>query len=68
VPYVRQNFFAGEHFRDLDDVRTRAEAWCREDAGMRLHGTTQLRPLEVFLAEEQPLLLPRPGEPFDTPK
>lgn len=68
VPYVRQNFFAGEHFRDVDDVRTRAEVWCREDAGMRLHGTTQLRPLEVFLAEEQPLLLPRPGEPFDTPK
>jgi len=68
VQYVRKNFFAGEHFRDLEDVRSRAEAWCRDTAGMRVHGTTRLRPLEVFLAEEQPLLLPRPGEPFDVPE
>lgn len=68
VQYVRGNFFAGEGFRDIQEVRSKAEAWCRQDAGMRVHGTTQLRPLEVFLVEEQPHLLPLPGEPFDTPK
>jgi transposase len=68
VNYVRNNFFAGEGFRDLTDVRTRAETWCTCDAGMRIHGTTQLRPIEVFRTEEQPLLLPRPAGPFDVPR
>jgi len=34
---------------------------------MRIHGTTQCRPLEAFRTEELPLLLPRPGAPFDVP-
>ncbi len=67
VPYVRGNFFAGEDFADLADIRRRAETWCRQTAGMRIHGTTYLRPAEVFAAEEAPLLLPRPGQPFDVP-
>ncbi|MGH9047720.1 MAG: IS21 family transposase [Acidimicrobiales bacterium] len=67
VPYVRNNFFAGETFFDMVDVRVRAEAWCLEDAGMRTHGTTQCRPLEAFKVEELALLLPLPGAPFDTP-
>ena len=28
VPYVRNNFFAGETFVDLADVRARAQRWC----------------------------------------
>jgi transposase len=68
VPYARRNFFAGEDFRDVTDVRTRAETWCTETAGRRVHGTTQLRPIEVFRAEELPLLLPAPAGPFDVPK
>ncbi len=67
VPYARRNFFAGEDFRDLADVRGRAEAWCTETAGTRIHGTTQCRPAEAFRAEEAPLLLPLPNEPFDVP-
>jgi len=67
VPYVRQNFFAGEAFRDLEHARAMAETWCRDVAGTRIHGTTQLRPLEVFRTEEQARLLPAPGSPFDTP-
>lgn len=67
VPYVRQSFFAGESFVDLADERRRAERWCRETAGMRIHGTTQLRPAEVFRTEEAPLLLSLPGQPYDTP-
>ncbi len=58
MPYVRKSFWAGETFRDLADAQPRAVAWCRDDAGMRIHGTTQARPLEVFRAEEaaHPLL------------
>jgi transposase len=68
VPYVRRNFFAGETFVDLADVRRRAVAWCTETAGMRVHGTTCCRPLEVFRTEEAPLLLPLPEAPFDIPR
>lgn len=67
VHYVQHNFFAGEAFRDLEHCRAMAETWCRDTAGTRIHGTTQLRPIEAFRAEEQSLLLPAPGSPFDTP-
>ena len=67
VHYVQHNFFAGESFIDLADCRVRAETWCSDTAGMRIHGTTQCRPIEAFRTEELPLLLPRPGAPFDTP-
>lgn len=68
VPYVRTNFFAGEEFADLADVRARAERWCTETAGMRIHGTTQCRPAEAFRAEEAALLLPVPATAFDIPR
>ena len=40
VPYVRGNFFRGEDFLDITDVRLRAEVWCTTTAGLRTHGTT----------------------------
>ena len=52
VSYVQKNFFAGESFIDLADCRERAEIWCKKTAGMRIHGTTQCRPAEVFRLEE----------------
>jgi hypothetical protein len=67
VSYVQKNFFAGETFVDLADCRGRAETWCTTTAGLRIHRTTQCRPVEAFVAEEQPLLLPLPESPFDTP-
>jgi transposase len=67
VPYVRGSFFAGETFVDLADAQRHAERWCAGKAGMRIHGTTQLRPLEVFRTLEAPLLGPAPAEPYDLP-
>jgi transposase len=60
VQYVRGNFFAGERFVDLADAQARAEAWCATVAGLRLHGTIQARPAEVFAAQEAARLLPVP--------
>jgi len=68
VPYVRNNFFAGESFTGLADCRARAQRWCTETAGTRVHGTTQCRPIEAFRTEELPRLLCLPGVPFDVPK
>ena len=67
VPFARQSFFAGEDFVDLADAQRRAEEWCRERAGMRVHGTIQARPAEVFRVEEQPRLRPAPTERYDVP-
>lgn len=67
VPFVRNSFFAGEVFIDLPDAQRRVEEWCRERAGMRTHGTTQLRPVEHFRLEEQPVLAPAPTAPYDVP-
>jgi hypothetical protein len=66
VQYVRGNFFAGEEFVDLVDAQARAVAWCASTAGMRIHGTTAARPVEVFERDEKSCLLPVP-EPYDQP-
>ncbi len=66
VQYVRGNFWAGESFADLADAQARAEAWCAERAGMRIHGTTARRPAEMFTELESPCLLEVP-EPYDVP-
>ncbi len=66
VQYVRGNFWAGETFVDLADAQARAEVWCAERAGMRIHGTTQARPAEAFAELEASCLLPVP-EPYDQP-
>ncbi|MDQ4134040.1 MAG: IS21 family transposase [Actinomycetota bacterium] len=67
VAYVQSSFFAGEDFIDLDDARRRAEEWCRTVAGLRIHGTIQARPAEVFALEEAHRLLPAPTEAYDLP-
>jgi transposase len=67
VPFVRNSFFAGETFIDLDDAQRRAEGWCRTRAGLRVHGTTQQRPAVVFSEEEQPRLGPAPTQLYDLP-
>jgi transposase len=67
VQYVRGNFFAGETFTGLADAQARAEAWCQNTAGMRIHGTIAARPAEVFAADEAAVLLPLPAAAYDVP-
>ena len=67
VPFVRNSFFAGESFIDLPDGQRRVVIWCEVRAGMRIHGTIQARPAEVFRVEEQPVLRPAPQDRYDLP-
>jgi transposase len=67
VKYVRGSFFAGEEFLDLADCRARAQHWCAQIAGLRIHGSTRARPAEVFAEHEAPLLGPAPDGPFAIP-
>ena len=68
IQYVRERFFKGGSFRDLDDCRRQAERWCRDVAGLRVHGTTRQLPREVFEAEEQARLQPYDGVLYDVPE
>jgi len=67
VPYVRDNFFRGEDFIDIDEAQRAAIRWCLKRAGHRIHGTTRKRPIEQFEAIEKPKLKPLGKERFDTP-
>jgi len=67
VAYVRESWFDGETFVDIDDSRRSAEHWCRDIAGMRVHGTTRRVPYEVFESIEKPAMLAAPDAPFDVP-
>lgn len=67
VPYVRESWFDGETFLDLEDARRSAEHWCRNEAGTRIHGTTQKVPIEVFESIEKATLSRPPDSPFDVP-
>ena len=67
VAFTRNSMFAGETFVDIAHAQRHAEEWCRTRAGLRIHGTTQCRPAELFALEEQPHLLPAPAAPYDLP-
>jgi hypothetical protein len=53
----------------LAEARDRARRWCREEYGMKRHGTTQRLPYEHYLAAELPVLQkrPAPSEAYDVP-
>ncbi len=68
VQYVRKDFFGGENFGSLKEVRAAATTWCREEAGGRDHGTTSRHPIEHFESVERAVLLPKPEDPYDTPE
>ncbi|MCP5068427.1 MAG: IS21 family transposase [bacterium] len=61
VKYVKNNFFKSrKEEKDAEVLRRALARWVREIAGMRKHGTTHKRPLEVFEQVERPAMLPLP--------
>jgi hypothetical protein len=67
VPYVRESWFDGETFTDIEDARRSAEHWCRDVAGARVHGTTRRVPRELFESVEKAAMRSPPDAPFDVP-
>ena len=65
MPYIRDSFFEGRLFDSLPEINQNAERWCLSVAGMRSHGTTHQRPLDVFHQIEAPTLRPLPLQPFE---
>ena len=67
IPYIRESFWKGRDFSmlSLEEINHALEQWCLKVAGMRIHGTTRQRPLEVFLSVEKSALKPLPPDPFE---
>ena len=65
VQYVRERLFKGGSFNGLPHLRSEAQRWCRDVAGLRIHGTTHRKPLVVFQDEERQALIPWDGEPYE---
>ena len=61
VKYVCGNFFdPRDAEEDITVVNPALTTWVLETAGRRIHGTTGLRPIEAFGADEMAELLPLP--------
>jgi len=53
---VSANFLPGRTFRDDTDFRDQIDAWIRDVADVRVHGTTHERPIDRFVAEAPALI------------
>ena len=62
--YIRDDFFLGRSFRNIDDLNAQFTHWRETVANPRYHGTTR-RVVEEAFAEEQPHLQPLPAQPFN---
>lgn len=65
VPYVRDNFFAGETFLDINDCQEKATSWCSHTAGKRIHGSTGCVPIIVFEETEKDKLIAYSYDRYD---
>ena len=61
--YIREDFFLGRSFRNLDDLNAQLRHWLDTVANPRVHATTQRVVNEAF-AEEKPALKPLPLAPY----
>lgn len=64
---VRDDCFAGEVLRDVEQARAHGRRWCAEEYGLRQHSTTLRMPKEHFETIELPALLTPPAARYDTP-
>lgn len=66
IRYIRENFFAGRAWSDLDELNAQADAWCAGPSGQRpCPEDTRLCVAEAFAAE-QAHLITLPDNPFPT--
>ncbi|MBO0717022.1 MAG: IS21 family transposase [Rhizobiales bacterium] len=63
VGYVKRNAIAGRSFPSWEAFEAHLEAWTREVADVRLHGTTGEAPIERFRRAEAKALKPIVGIP-----
>src|SRR6058998_2244873 len=63
VAHAQKTPLKGQRFESLEEAQTYLDNWEARWADTRIHGTTK-RQVAAMFAEERPLLLPLPLEPF----
>jgi transposase len=64
VGYVKHNFLSGRPISQFDSLNPAVALWMEQVANVRVHGRTQRRPLDLFVAEK-PMLKPLVVHPYD---
>jgi transposase len=62
--YVEKSLLNGRTFRSLEHLNEVTAWWLTEVAEVRIHGTTQQRPIDLH-GEEQPRLIPLPAAAYE---
>lgn len=65
VRYVLASGLKGREGTAIDEADAALQRWNQEVASKRVHGTTGLRPIDVFEAEERAALRPMPAAPVE---
>jgi len=65
VHYVCRNFLGGRIPTTIHQANRDVLVWCNTTAGLRIHGTTQEKPLERFEQVEKACLKSLPESPYD---
>jgi transposase len=66
IRYIRDNFFAARHWRDIDDLNAQADEWCQTISVQRACPENQELTVKEAFDQEQPSLLSLPGNAFNT--
>ena len=64
IKYVKGNFFAGREFQTNQEMNRELSLWLA-NANERIHGTTKLKPTDLFSKEEAACLIKLELEEFD---
>lgn len=65
VSYVQGRFMGGRGPMSLAQANREVRKWCKEEAGMRIHGTTKEQPHRRFEEIEKKRLKMLPDAPYD---
>ena len=66
IRYVRDNFFAGRVWKDIDDLNAQAQLWCDGTASDRPCPEDRSKTVNAVFLQEQPQLLSLPDNPYLT--
>lgn len=64
IRYIREAFFAGRRWTDLDDLNAQADAWCTDPSARRPCPEDTTRTVADVFAEERAHLIALPDNPY----
>jgi transposase len=66
IRFIRESFFAGRRWNDIDDLNAQAIRWCNGYGAQRPWPQDRQLTVQQAFSQEQPRLLVLPDNPFDT--